>query len=140
MPGGLYAGAFACRPSHRPWRIFDYPEDAFPPTDFHSATLVGEWIYIIGNLGDPQTRETFGYETPVFRLHTGDWHIERVETRGESPGWIHSHQATLGNGCIRVFEGKRYHVTDEGEGIIDDFTGSYELDLASACWRGACEM
>ncbi len=116
------------------FEIFGYPEEVFPPTDFHSATLVGEWIYLIGNLGYPETREAFG-ETPVFRLHTGDWHIERVATQGESPGWIHDHQAKLEGNCIRVFQGKRYSITDDGEGEIRGLEGSYELDLSSGSWR-----
>lgn len=117
------------------FEIFAYPEEVFPPTDFHSATLLGEWIYIIGNLGYPETREAFGYETPVFRLHTGDWHIERVETRGESPGWIHEHQAKPEGDTIRVFQGKRYFITEDGKGKISGLTGSYELDLLSGSWR-----
>jgi len=28
------------------YQIFGYPQDVFPPTDFHTATLVGEYIYI----------------------------------------------------------------------------------------------
>jgi ankyrin repeat protein len=117
------------------FEIFGYPEEVFPPTDFHSATLVGEWIYIIGNLGYPETREAFGYGTPVFRLHTGDWHIERVETRGESPGWIHKHQAQIEGDRIRVFQGSRYFLTDDGEGKIRGLEGSYSLELASGTWR-----
>src|SRR5687767_503933 len=31
--------------------IYGYAPDAFPPTDFHSATLVGDAIYVIGGLG-----------------------------------------------------------------------------------------
>jgi len=30
--------------------IFGYPRDVFPPTDFHSGTLVGHQIVIVGNL------------------------------------------------------------------------------------------
>jgi ankyrin repeat protein len=115
--------------------IFGYPKDIFPPTDFHTATLVGEWIYIIGNLGYPETREAFGYETPVFRLHTGDWHIERVETQGESPGWIYKHQAKPDGDRIRVFQGKHYALSEAGEGKIHGLEGSYSLDLASGTWR-----
>lgn len=117
------------------FELYAYPEDVFPPTDFHSATLVGEWIYVIGNLGYPETRGAYGDQTPVFRLHTGDWHIERVETKGESPGWIHEHQAKLDGTCIRVFQGKRYLTTAEGNGMTRGLTGSYELDLGSRIWR-----
>lgn len=114
------------------FEIFGYPKDIFPPTDFHSATLVGEWIYLIGNLGYSEAR---GHETPVFRLHTGDWHIERVETRGESPGWIHGHQAELEDGRIRVSGGKRHVLSDAGEGKNCELEGSYTLDLASGTWQ-----
>ena len=31
--------------------IYGYPESAFPPTDFRTATLVGDSIYVIGSLG-----------------------------------------------------------------------------------------
>src|SRR5581483_9798876 len=33
------------------FEILGYPERVFPPTDFHSATLVRDSIYIIGSLG-----------------------------------------------------------------------------------------
>ena len=36
--------------------IFGYPRDAFPPTDFHSATVAGNKIILIGNLGYPNDR------------------------------------------------------------------------------------
>jgi len=117
------------------FEIFSYPEDVFPPTDFHSATLVGEWLYIIGNLGYPETRAAFDYQTPVFRLHTGDWRIERVATRGESPGWIHEHQAKLEGDCIRVFQGKRCFVADGGGEECRGLLGSFALDLESGAWR-----
>ena len=31
--------------------ILGYPEATFPPTDFHTATYIGNWIYIIGGHG-----------------------------------------------------------------------------------------
>lgn len=43
--------------------FYCYPRDAFPPTDFHSATLVGDHIVIIGSLGYPDDRKV-GY-TPM---------------------------------------------------------------------------
>lgn len=116
------------------FEILGYPEEVFPPTDFHSATLVGEWIYLIGNLGYSRTREAFGPDTPVFRFHTGSGKIERVPTSGTSPGWIHSHQAKPGEGCIRVFQGKVLTVNEEGESKISGLQGSYTLDLATGIW------
>jgi ankyrin repeat protein len=43
--------------------IFGYPEDVFAPTDFHTATLVGPYIYVVGSLGYQGTRRF--NETPV---------------------------------------------------------------------------
>jgi ankyrin repeat protein len=116
------------------FEILGYPEEVFPPTDFHSATLVGEWIYIIGNLSYPETRAAFGYETPVFRFHTVGGKIERVATSGESPGWIHDHQAKLDHASIRVFQGKVLTVQENGETDITGLRGSYALDLATGIW------
>ena len=116
------------------FEILGYPEEVFPPTDFHSATLVGEWIYIIGNLSYPETREAFGYDTPVFRFHTVSGKIERVATSGESPGWIHDHQAKLDHGSIRIFQGKVLTVQENGETDITGLRGSYALDLATGLW------
>jgi ankyrin repeat protein len=116
------------------FEILGYPEEVFPPTDFHSATLVGGWIYIIGNLGYPHTREAFGYQAPVFRFHTGSGKIERVATSGESPGWIHSHQAKFEDGSIRVFQGKVLTVKKDAQTDITGLTGSFALDLATGIW------
>lgn len=61
--------------------IYGYPRSVFPPTDFHTATLVGANIVIIGSLGYPEERSPS--PTPVFRLDTADYRIEGVETKGE---------------------------------------------------------
>src|SRR6185312_15079372 len=70
-------------------RIFGYPESVFPPTDFHTATLIGEYIYLIGSLGYSGHRR-YG-TTPVYRLHTGTFKIEPLETTGAAPGWLYEH-------------------------------------------------
>ena len=74
-------------------QIFAYPASVFPPTDFHTATLVGEYLYLIGSLGYAGHRQ-YG-TTPVYRLNTRSFAIEPVETRGVSPGWIYKHRAVL---------------------------------------------
>jgi|GEM_PF-2882566 len=73
--------------------IYMYPKEVFPPTDNHTATLVGKFIYIVGNLGYPANRE-FG-TTPVYRLNTEDFSIEKLTTDGVCPGWIYNHIAVL---------------------------------------------
>ncbi|RYX81143.1 ankyrin repeat domain-containing protein [bacterium] len=73
--------------------IYGYPAEVFPQTDFHSATLVGDFIYIIGNTSYPEQR-VVGY-TPVYRLNINTLAIEKVETTGDNPGWIFRHKAAL---------------------------------------------
>lgn len=73
--------------------IVDYSPDIFPPTDFHSASLVDGAIFIIGCLGHPDQR-VIG-QTPVFKFDIGSRAISRIDTTGESPGWISRHSAEL---------------------------------------------
>jgi hypothetical protein len=44
--------------------IYGYPKEIFPPTDFHSATLVGDEIIVVGCLGNVNGRRP-GF-TPVY--------------------------------------------------------------------------
>jgi hypothetical protein len=67
--------------------IFGYPEAVFPPTDFHTATLVDGAIYLIDSLGYVGTRR-YG-QTPVHRLDVGTYRMERQDASGEQPGWIY---------------------------------------------------
>ena len=84
--------------------VLGYPKADFPPTDFHTATLVGNMIWLIGNLGYATDR--VAGRTQVFALDTRTWHISAVETRGEDPGWISRHSATLiGADTIQVSNG-----------------------------------
>ena len=86
-------------------RIYGYPEEVFPPTDFHTATLIDDVILIIGCLGYPQGRK-FGH-TPVYRLNVTSFEIQELETSGDQPGWIHRHKARLdGRGRVVVSGGE----------------------------------
>ncbi len=85
--------------------LYGYPEAVFPPTDFHTATLIGKHIYVIGSLGYQGTR-IYG-ETPVYRLDTETLQMEAVKTTGDNPGWIYEHQAVLlGAHEIQISGGK----------------------------------
>lgn len=112
--------------------IYQYPRDTFPPTDFHTATLVDGFIYIIGSLGYYNER-IYG-TTPVYRLDTTSFTIEKIETSGESPGWIHRHSATLENqSTIRLQGGEILEKSGEAEtsrlNALD-----YQLDLKTLTW------
>jgi hypothetical protein len=86
--------------------IFGYPKAVFPPTDFHSATLVSNQIVLIGCLGYPEGRRPSS--TPVFILDLITFAVRPVKASGTPPGWIHGHKATLAaNGLsILVERGK----------------------------------
>jgi hypothetical protein len=73
--------------------IYGYPRAVFPPTDSHSATVVGDRIVLIGNLGYPDDRRPG--TTPVLTLDLNTLAIAAVQTSGTPPGWIHKHAAIL---------------------------------------------
>jgi ankyrin repeat protein len=118
------------------FQIFGYPEDVFPPTDFHSATLFGKYIYIIGNLGYANTR--IYDETPVYKLHIHTFEIEKIETTGEKPGWISRHKAYYKNPAKIYITGGKLCVlgSDESEDYIDNSV-DYILDLIDLTWSRA---
>lgn len=104
--------------------IYGYPEDVFPPTDFHTATYVknektgNEFIYIIGGLGYMNSSRR--RETHVYRLHLSDFSIHQISTSGTGPvGCTHDHHAVLqtvrGRNVIRITlkNGRRYQLDVE---------------------------
>lgn len=114
------------------FQILGYPRDIFPPTDFHSATLVGEYIYIIGNLG--YSSERISGETPVYRLHCDTFKIEKIETTGEKPGWISRHKAVYKQSSqIYITGGKVCIMIDEKQEYLDNLV-DYTLDLKNFNW------
>lgn len=112
--------------------IYGYPAEDFPPTDFHSATLVGNGIFIVGRLGYPDQR-ALG-TTPVYRLSLDSMHVSAVETTGESPGWIYRHSATLANDgrSIVVCGGERWLGNDSATSENID---SWSLDALTGEWK-----
>ena len=111
--------------------IYTYPKDTFPPTDFHSATLVGEWIVIIGRLGYDRSLQ----DTPVYKLNINDFSIQRVQTFGVSPNRLHEHVAVLSQDRtdIRLLGGCVYSSSDRTRiKNIDD----WELNIEN--WNWVC--
>ena len=80
--------------------IWGYPAEVIPPTDFHTATLVDGRIILIGSLGYPEQRKPG--TTPVMALDLASLSIVPVETYGQGPGWIHSHEAVLESGASSI--------------------------------------
>lgn len=110
--------------------ILAFPEDVFPPTDFHSATLVDGKIILIGNLGYPEDRKTG--ETQILVIDPKTWDIKQQPSTGESPGWIHSHQATVDNGSITISRGKIWK--DHDTQLIENFD-DWRLSLTDWTWE-----
>jgi len=108
-------------------QIYGYPRAAFPPTDFHSATVVGDAIVLVGSLGYHDERAVG--TTPVYKLALATMQIERVLPTGDAPGWIHSHTATL-TGTKLVITGGKVQGADSLDENIDD----WELELATMHW------
>ncbi len=116
--------------------IFGYPCSDFPPTDFHSATLVDNRIVLVGNLGYPEDRKVSITQAAILQL--SDFSIHRVETEGDCPGWLHGHDARLATDAagIVIAGGKM----DRGSGhpLIENID-EWQLDLQSWQWRRLTE-
>jgi ankyrin repeat protein len=113
--------------------IYGYPESVFPPTDFHTATLIENHIYLIGSLGYLGTRQ-YG-ETPVYRMDTKTFHIERVQTTGTKPGWIYKHRAILSAPYeIRILGGEILSLADDKE-IHSKNHEVFILNIEHQAWR-----
>lgn len=113
--------------------ILGYPKETFPPTDFHSATLVGEYIYIIGCLG--YLDERISNKTPVYRLHCHTLEIEKIETTGDKPGWISRHKASYQEPYkIYITGGKVFKKVQDKTDYVDN-ENNYILDLNNMNWQ-----
>lgn len=115
--------------------IYGYPDAIFPPTDFHTATLLGEDNYLIGSLGYQGARH-FG-RTQVLRLSTRTFAIEPLETSGDGPGWISRHRAAL-------ISPQEIHISagmvSKQHGGKEEYapnTAACVLDVARMSWRRA---
>lgn len=112
--------------------IYGYPTDVFPPTDFHTATLIDQRIILIGGLGYKNAR-ILGH-TPVYALDISDFHIDEIQTAGEMPGWIFEHQAEIDDaGIITIGGGQIVQERDAKQKFLcnlDDYT----LNLKSGIW------
>ncbi len=118
--------------------IFGYPREVFPPTDFHTATLVGNRIIVIGCLGYPSQRDPG--TTPVFAVDTTTLAITRLTTTGMLPGRIFNHEAELAADArtIVIRKGERAMLVHGAEKICDNHD-DWSLDLETLTWRRLTE-
>lgn len=119
--------------------IYGYPENVFPPTDFHTATYVkntnNEFIYIIGGLGymDSSHRK----ETHVYRLNLADFSIHEILTSGQKPlGSTERHTAKLkranGRLVIEIDSAKCQKDRADGRSLESQI---YRFDIETAVWN-----
>ncbi len=111
--------------------VFGYTEDAFPPTDFHTADLVDDRIVVIGNLSYPPVRKD---KVQVLTLDTASYRIERLEPAGESPPWLYKHVSErVDNGRAILVRGGEFALVQTHSLVenIDD----WRLDLETCRWE-----
>lgn len=126
----IYNDVFVHEPGGRT-RIFIYPKAVFPPTDFHSATLVGKWIYIVGSFGYQDDR--VGQCISVYRLNTEDYHIELVETQGSPKFQLYEHDAKQEENFLVLTGGIAFAGTGQNEQTTPN-TQTIKLDLQTLTW------
>lgn len=119
------------------FKIYGYPRDVFPPTYCHTATLVDDWIYIIGGNIDHwvDPSDTIVGEIPsVYRLNCNTCKIEKVITSGESPSWISYHSAILRDLKIYISGGLVWSIAQKKFTRINN-EANYILDLERLYWH-----
>jgi hypothetical protein len=113
-------------------RILGYEAEVFPPTDFHTASLLEDRIIVVGNLG--YSEERVQGQTQVLVLDCSNWSVSHMEAGGEPPGWIHKHQAELqsGGSAILIKGGQVY--CGERRGFVENLD-DWLLHLAEPRWE-----
>lgn len=113
--------------------IFVYPKEIFPPTDFHSATLVGDQIILIGSLGYQKSRN-YG-TTQILTLDTKTFAIMPLTASGDSPGWIHRHTATLSDdGSSIILQGGKLDCGTSKTSLLEN-VDDWRLRLKDWSWE-----
>jgi len=113
--------------------IYGYPKEVFPPTDFHTATLTGDHIIIIGCLGYMDDRRP-GY-TPVYSLDLSGYRFTKIETSGEMPGWVFKHEAAFDSERTITIRGGETHDESCGRIRLRRNIEEFALDIRSWTWR-----
>ena len=112
--------------------IYGYPNDVFPPTDFHSATLLGDRIIAIGRLGYLDERHPG--TTPVFALDPDGYRMEQLPSHGELPGWVFGQEAERGPEGITIRGGEVYEEIDSAPRIRRNFD-DFAYDPGTGVWK-----
>ncbi len=116
--------------------IYGYPKEVFPPTDFHSATVINNKVIIVGSLGYIEDRRPG--EIQVYSLDLNDFRVSSQTCLGNSPGWLHGHCAVLDEDgtSIRITHGKLY--LGEDSPLIENID-DWRLSLEDWTWHRLTE-
>jgi hypothetical protein len=112
--------------------IYGYPKEVFPPTDFHTATLAGGRLIIVGCLGYPEDRRPD--HTPVFGLDLSAYRISTMATSGDTPGWVFKHEARLDSEGVITIRGGEVIEEQGGECRCRRNLEDYALNIRSGVW------
>jgi hypothetical protein len=113
--------------------IYGYPREIFPPTDFHTATLVADKLVIVGSVG--YKRERSLGKTPVYGLDLSNYCISEIQTSGSMPGWISRHTAEVDSYEVITVRGGRLFEGDQSNQRYVRNIEEYALDLRTTCWK-----
>lgn len=115
-------------------KVYAYPKDIFPPTDFHSAVLIDDAIWVIGGLGYIQDRQ---YDkTLIYKLNIDNFAITKVNV-ADNIGLIHHHIADVDNHQILVKEGEMLvntHPLIDGEFSYKNMN-TWTFDTKNLTWK-----
>jgi hypothetical protein len=113
--------------------IYGYSRDVFPPTDFHSATLLPGSIVLIGSLGYQEERLN-KKETQVLQLVLDSFAIHKINALGPSPGWIHGHRAVLSDDGQSITVSGGTIEPGSAERSLKENVDDWVLDLRNWIW------
>lgn len=128
----IYNDVVVFTPSNQ-LEIYGYPAEIFPPTDFHTATLVGDRLFIIGSVGYQNARRPG--ETPVYAINLLGYEISTVKTSGEAPGWIHDHAAEFNADGGITIRGGQFMCERNNKQVFRRNFDEYILNVTSGMWR-----
>lgn len=110
--------------------IYGYPVDVFAPLDFHSATMFGDDIFIIG--GQSLLKYRNPTNTPVYRLRLSDFSIHPVAVHGQAPCWLFEHEARLEDDRpVVICTGGQIAHQPTGRVVENLTTWAFDLDVKS---------
>ncbi|WP_131417669.1 hypothetical protein [Corallincola luteus] len=116
--------------------FYCYPKTDFPPSDFHTATLIGSKIVLIGSLGYPQERVEAS--TQLYLLDLNDFKISPINSSGKSPGWIHRHEAILDTSQTSITVTKGF-IEIGLDSPLRENIDDWKLDIENWTWQRLTE-